>query len=144
MQLMSDIKYTQEEAARIYNIVDRIRICTCGSSNAGWEIVLEVLEEAVAHSHDSLTKDKADPKGFYRDRYFEFAAKVCDSWGLLDHGTGIGWAWPTEDGELFLRFLHDFGTDDTFEEGKWPEWAYEEGSDIYDSWTSKENKEEIQ
>lgn len=138
---MSEL-YTREEAIRIHDIVSRIGLCTCGTDEAGWKIVLEVLKEGAAHGYNSETKKEADPKGFYRDRHFEFAAKVCDSWGLLEHGTGIGWAWLTPDGKLFLRFLNDFDTDDNI----WPDWVHvhqawdpETGNqiDLYAMWVAE-------
>ena len=54
-------------------------------------------------------------------RAVEFIAHVLDHWELLEHGISIGFAWPTERGELLLTFLKEQGTDTQ----KWPEWVYD-------------------
>jgi len=95
------IKWPRPKALKIRSIIEKMGICACGT-NAHWECVKELLEGAIEH------KDR----GFYRDNWFEFGAKVLDSWGLLEHGTGIGYAWLTGDGRLLLEFLQDFGLDD--------------------------------
>lgn len=109
-------KWPRDKALKIRTIIDRMNLCGCGS-NAHWECVLELLQEAETHSDH----------GFYRDKWYEFGAKVLDSWGLLDHGTGIGFAWLTEDGKLLLEFLHDFGLEDADmnDETGHPCWAAE-------------------
>jgi len=93
----------------------KIDLCNCGQSNS-WEIVKFLLE---------LSKDRVN--GFYAaaecvsQEWIEFGAKVLDSWNLLEHGVGIGCASLTESGELLLRFLNEFGTDDD----NWPDWIKE-------------------
>lgn len=91
-------------------------MCGCGT-DAHWECVLELLGEAEKHSD----------RGFYRDKWYEFGAKVLDGWELVEHGTGIGWAWLTDDGKLVLEFLQDFGTEDhSWDEGTGhPAWSIE-------------------
>lgn len=62
-------------------------------------------------------------KSFYQEaddasgRWVEFGAKVLGSYDLLEHGSGIGYAWLTDDGTKLLEWLRQHGTDDT----KWPE-----------------------
>jgi hypothetical protein len=94
-------KWPRPKAMAVRKIIEKLDLCACGS-DAHWECVLELLSEAENHTGD----------GFYRDKWFEFGAKVLDSWGLTEHGTGIGWAWLTDDGKLLLEFLRDFGVED--------------------------------
>jgi hypothetical protein len=103
-------KWPREKALGLRTILDKMQLCGCGN-NTQWECLLELLEEAETHT----------ASGFYRDKWFEFAAKVLDSWNLIEHGTSIGFAWPTADGKLLLEFLRDFGTDDA----EFPDWCME-------------------
>jgi hypothetical protein len=128
-------KWPREKALRLREIVDKLGICACGSS-AHWKCVLELLVEAENHSET----------GFYRDPWFEFGAKVLDSWELLEHGTGIGYAWLTDNGKLLLEFLRDFGIDDHDwnEDSGHPSWVIDFGwdgnenpSDSYGEWAQK-------
>lgn len=114
-------RWPRDKAAKVRAIIEHMNLCSCGS-NTHWECVLELLSEAETHTKD----------GFYRDTWFEFGAKVLDSWELLEHGTAIGFAWLTDDGKLLLEFLRDFGTD---EDGH-PVWASEF------SWTEVENDDD--
>lgn len=100
-QQVPNTKWPREKALKVRDLISKFNICSCGS-DAHWECVLELLVEAENHSD----------KGFYRDKWFEFGAKVLDAWGLLDHGTGIGFSFLTDEGKLFLEFLRDFGTAD--------------------------------
>jgi len=133
-------KWPRAKAFRVRTIIDKLQLCGCGS-DAHWECVLELLSEAEAHSGNTL----APGGGFYRDKWFEFGAKVLDSWGLSEHGTSIAWAWLTGDGSLLLEFLRDFGTED-YDFGKenghplwsietsWPEVEVEGEPDAYAEW----------
>ena len=133
-------KWPRAKAFRVRPIIDRLRLCGCGS-DAHWECVIELLSEAEAHSGDTPVPGP----GFYRDKWFEFGAKVLDSWELLDHGTSIAWAWLTEDGALLLEFLRDFGTEGYNFEGTtghplwsieygWPEVEVKGEHDAYIEW----------
>jgi hypothetical protein len=124
--------WPRAKAIKIRGIIKRIGLCGCGSGS-GWECVLDVLQEAENHTDD----------GFYRDRWFEFAAHMLDSRGMLDHGVGIGCAWLTDDGKLLLEFLRAFGTDsyDMYDGSGHPFWASEfswseteDPGDVYSQW----------
>jgi hypothetical protein len=128
-------KWPREKALRLREVLDRLHLCDCGNSTQ-WECVLELLVEAENHSKD----------GFYRDRWFEFGAKVLDSWDLLDHGSSIGFAFLTADGTLLLEFLRDFGTvaGDLGDENGYPLWAEEfswsigeDANDSYGRWARR-------
>jgi hypothetical protein len=93
--------------ADLHKILDRIDLCGCGT-DAHWEIVLRLLK--MAENHDK-NGSFYGVKGTELAPWIEFGAKVIDGWGLIEHGTGIGWAWLTEDGELLLAWLRKFGTD---------------------------------
>jgi hypothetical protein len=110
--------WTPEKQKQIYEIIDRMGLCECGTGE-NYNPVEECLQRARDKGCMYETSDSPDiapaPKGMY------FVSKVCDSWGLLEHGTGCGWPWMTEDGELLLAFLEEFN-----QEGKeFPDWAFE-------------------
>jgi hypothetical protein len=110
--------FSDSEQKQIFKILSRMNLCGCGSATE-WQIVSEVLHHAAAETHSFYRDDGYGDEG---ERWWEFAAKVCDSWFLLEHGTGIGSAWLTDDGRLLLRFLDEHGTD----RDKFPEWATDE------------------
>jgi hypothetical protein len=119
-------RWPRDRALEVRAVLDRIDVCGCGT-DAHLECVLELLVEAETHSE----------KGFYRDRWFEWGAKVLDKWELLEHGSEIGFAWLTDDGRLVLEYLREFGTDDSGQ----PEWGsefswseVEDGGDSYGEW----------
>ena len=118
-------KWPRGKALALRGIVGRLNLCACGSS-AHWECLLDLLAEAENHSD----------RGFYRDKWFEFGAKVLDGWALLEHGGAIGFAWLTCDGELLLEFLRDFGTEDhdLNDDSGHPGWSVEF------SWDETENE----
>lgn len=134
-------KWNRPKALKIRDVIERASGCNCGSATY-WERVLEILSEAESHTD----------KGFYRDSWFEFGAHVLDKFSLLDHGTGIGFAWLTDDGKLLLEFIRDFGTNDhclSTCEG-WPEWtiehswsAEENANDSYGEWSNEQANGEI-
>ena len=122
--------WNRADALKVRGIIEKMGLCGCGT-DAHWETVLHLLERAENHDKNGsfykfqLGNDSED----VRDSWVEFGAKVLDSWGLVEHGTGIGWAWLTDDGKLLLRYLRDFGTNDSVEgmqdDGKWPMWSVE-------------------
>lgn len=127
-------KWPRDKALKIRAIIERIGICGCGT-DAHWVCILELLKESENHTVE----------GFYRDRWYEFGAKVLDGWDLLNHGTGIGRAWLTDDGKLLLEFLRDFGTEDASpnDHTGHPFWAVEfswdtnpEDKDTYSEWAA--------
>lgn len=120
-------KWPRVKALKVRGILDRLQICGCGTM-AHWKCVLELLSEAEKHTGN----------GFYRDQWFEFGAKVLDTWKLLEHGMGIGFAWLTDDGKILLEFLRDFGIDDHDEKdgSGQPMWSVEH------SWDLKEQEDD--
>ena len=134
-------KWPRGKALKIREIIERLRLCPCGST-AQWDCILELLSEAETHTD----------RGFYRDKWFEFGAKVLGSWDLIDHGTGIGFAWLSDDGRLLLEFLRDFGVEDYCMDdgsGTHPLWSIEldwdetqNDTDAYAEWAAKEVPDE--
>lgn len=108
----------------IYWLVnEKIGLCGCGSQGG-------VADYAIVHGMLSRARhlDTMEGRGsvsFYEAmdaapaEWVEFGAKVLDSWGLLDHGTGIGHAWLTDNGVAFLLFLDEYGDDSE----NWPQWV---------------------
>lgn len=109
-------RWPRDRALAVREIIRSVNLCSCGSDSQ-WECVLEILVEAEKHTEN----------GFYRDKWFEFAAKVLDDRGLLEHGTTIGFAWLTDRGKLLLEFLREFGTEshDFCEHTGHPMWSVE-------------------
>ncbi len=68
-----------------------------------------LLERAEDHDKNGGFYDAEDAEY----TWLEFGAKVIDAAGLIEHGTGIGWAWLTEEGKLLLKFLREFGLSDS-------------------------------
>lgn len=100
-------------------IIDRLGLCNCGHAQC-WEIVKLMLERA-----EALDADRENAPSFYDAmddipaRMVEFVAHVMgsDQWDLLEHGSSIGGAWLTKDGETLLAFLREHGTD----QEEWPD-----------------------
>jgi hypothetical protein len=122
-------KWTRAKAIRVRTIVGKMNLCSCGT-DAHWEVVLKLLEKAADHDkngsfYGSAESDETKP-------WVEFGAKVLNSWELIEHGGGIGGAWLTDDGQLLLDFLRDFGTEDhdAIEGSGQPMWATEFSWDL--------------
>lgn len=96
--------------------LDELGLCGCGGNHH--EIILLVLERS-GSSRTLGSPTLYDACDDASGRWVEFAGKVLDAAALLEHGTGIGCAWPTGQGLELLRFYREFGIDDE----KWPEWA---------------------
>jgi len=122
---MADIDHGDHKAIR--ELLWKINLCGCGSigPDAEWSIVRLVLERAEAREDEARRDqtpslyDKADDAA---GRWVEFAAKVVDGWGLIEHGGGIGYSWLTGTGGMLLSFLREHGTD----RDEWPVWATSE------------------
>lgn len=115
-------RWNRSDALAVRGIIERINFCGCGT-DAHWRVTKLLLEKAEDHNANGSFYDEKDAVV----PWVEFGAKVLDSFGLTEHGTGIGWAWLTDDGKLLLRFLRDFGTESyCMDDGTGqPEWAYE-------------------
>lgn len=117
---------SDEELKKALMIVSRIGICDCGAGD-GWMLIRDLLRRARDRMSGESKLSFYDPMHIhYREapalipaEAVEVLAKWLDSYqcGLLDHGTGIGGAFLTRDGELLLRFLDECGTNSNL----WPE-----------------------
>jgi hypothetical protein len=142
----------------------KVGICGCGDPGAAWEIMRLLLERSAAlHPPDLRDKSNWTMQDHFKDfsvgmaaalrgegnkapsfydkaedaseRWVHFGAHILDNSDLLEHGTGIGFAWLTDEGKLLLEFLREFGTyPGTFgeDDAPWPSWAfdYSEESDL--------------
>jgi hypothetical protein len=110
-------------------IIERVPLCGCGSPSNSWGIVLEILDRAVALSSDLMKEGYRKAPSFYDPaadasaRWVEFVAHVLGEPPalLLEHGTSIGYAWPTKDGRKLHAFLVAHGTDPNM----WPRRQYD-------------------
>lgn len=117
----------------IRSCINRVPLCGCGSVEAMWEIVREVLKrsQAIQVRNDNWRADASaqavDCKGFYDSMpeydlsgtAVEFIAQVLDTAGFMEHGTSIAWAWPTARGKVLLAFLDKHGCNGE----AWPAYA---------------------
>ena len=83
-------------------------LCCCGTDG-----VPELLEEVLRWCDQRAAapieiKDEIEKRGCYRSVEWELAAKVLDSCGLIEHGTGIGWPWTTQEGKEVLQFIDNW------------------------------------
>lgn len=112
--------WSEANRDKVWVKTERLNLCNCGSGS-NYHMILEMLTR-IASLRLKATGDMSDsmyqPAEDASARWVEFVAHVLDSWGLIEHGTGIGWPCLTDDGLLVKAFLEDFGTDDD----KWPEW----------------------
>jgi hypothetical protein len=81
-------------------------ICGCGSGEVR-DLLHECLEWAASGDKRFEKTGSEWDKGFYRSTAHELAAHVLDHAGLLEHGSGIGWAWVTADGERLLTMVRE-------------------------------------
>ena len=117
---------------KLGNLINsKMRLCWCGSRSE-FPLILKLLERA-----EKRNESYKDSISYYEYLYcisgniikwfvVEVFAKVLDSWGLLEHGTGIGWAWLTDDGQMLIDFLREYGTQESRDDGSelWPDWSY--------------------
>ena len=79
-----------------------LNLCCCGSGQ-DFDLLLEVLRWS-ASGEDRFKKNGTGyDEGVYQSVAHELAMKVLDAHGLTEHGSGIGWAWATEDGRKLLK-----------------------------------------
>lgn len=80
-------------------ILGACNLCACGGEEVP-ELLIEILRESAMAFE--FRKD------FYRSVAHEMGAKILDSHDWIDHGTGIGWAWVTEEGKILLDMIDNF------------------------------------
>ena len=91
------------EPARI--LLDACDLCSCGSGEDG-----KLLYECLLWAFQRDEEPKREPfgkKGFYCSPGHELAAKILDKCGLLDHGSGIGWAWLSDKGRELMIWIQE-------------------------------------
>jgi len=105
----------------IRTLVGRVPLCGCGSTDTMWSIVRAVLTRSRGFASDDRALGFYDPMPELdlSAAAVEFAAQVLNQSDLMEHGSGIGWAWLTGGGLVLLEFLDQYGVD----HGKWPEWV---------------------
>ncbi len=83
------------------------QLCSCGSREDFSELFMEVLRFCDCPHTGDIGKEKFPnmPRGCYSSMQHELAAKVLDSYDLINHGTGIGWPWTTDDGKKLLALI---------------------------------------
>ncbi len=111
-------EYSKAEQKFFRNLIsDRIKFCGCGT-DADWSVTRQLLERAEDHDKNGSFYRLKEGQSSPLDEWIEFGAKVLDSWGLTEHGSSIGWAWLTLEGERLLAFIRDVGDEEM------PEWTY--------------------
>jgi hypothetical protein len=108
--------WTKEDRSLLYEVMMKMGLCGCGTDvTSVIRMLLEKGEDHDAHGSYYDPDDAPLP-------WIEFGAKVLDSWGLTEHGTGIGWAWLTNKGILLLRYYREFGEYDEKHDEMWLGW----------------------
>lgn len=83
-------------------------LCGCGSGD-DFELILDVLRWSAVNSDDKERhREPYLQSGCYCSIAHEMAAKILNHVGLVEHGTGIGWPWITEDGKKLLAKIDGF------------------------------------
>lgn len=106
-----------DQRQAIIAILARARLCGCGSGEQ-YRVMRDILQRGKNRKDGDISLTFYDPLGEICGIAVEFIANVFNTWGLFSHNSSMGSALITPDGELLLKFLNDFGT----EEKKWPEW----------------------
>ena len=86
-------------------------------STTKYEIILSLLKKNNNHELNSFYDKLIN----IPENIIKLLTLILNSWGLLDHGTDISFAWLTEDGEIIMEFLRNFGTDENI----WPDWVFQ-------------------
>lgn len=115
--------------ATLRELLWKLNLCNCGRKIL-WKCLYAMLERSCIHSNNSISPTHL--YSFYEPLvlesvvvpgvWVEFVAQLLDAMRLIEHGSGIGAAWLTPQGEILLSFLREFGTDDY----AWPNWAQSE------------------
>lgn len=117
---------TTVDQKTLFRCISEMNLCNVGEEY----LVIVKLILIRAELHDP--SNKTHSKSFYEElaspgdglhlspTFVEFVARTLDARDLLDYGTGIGWAFLTEEGKLLLEFLQEFGAN----VHSWPEWSY--------------------
>jgi hypothetical protein len=108
----------QERQLQIRSIIHAVPLCGCGSSETMWKIVHDILKRAAVSGAGRLSFYDPMPEHELSGIAVEFIAQALDKIELLEHGTGIGYAWLTRAGAMLLGFLDEFAKPDS-----WPKWA---------------------
>lgn len=85
----------------------------CGRPEQVLRAIHEVLKQS-KHNHTI-----ADRGGFYsncyEDGYKQFMWHALNDAGLLEHGSGVGGSWLTDEGEYLLKLLEEKGVTEVSE-----------------------------
>lgn len=107
-------EYTQKQQRELRHILSgNVKFCGCGSDESKWALLKKLLERAEDAKGPSFYEPLDDIPGYA----VEFMAHALDGWGLLEHGSSIGYCWLTDKGKKVLAWIRANGVDsDT-----WPE-----------------------
>lgn len=73
-------------------------LCDCGTQRPSI-MLISVLQNAAKAAEDETRNSN------YDSCCSELAAKVLDSYGWVEHGTGVGATWITDDGKRLLDLI---------------------------------------
>ena len=107
--------YCENEVNAIvkYYYYEQLDWCGCGEPNKAIEIVeklLDVMSEREFDDRHKKLKEYFDVDYVYDNPLLLCLAYTMDAAKFTDHGSSIGWAWLTEDGENFLWAIK-YGTE---------------------------------
>jgi hypothetical protein len=100
----------QPNMRAMQNIIDDLKFCGCGTDS--WvDIMKLLLERARAKQRIDEPVDASSAVGAASEYWVEFALKMIDRANLMEHGSNINYSWVTGEGDLFLEFVENWGTD---------------------------------
>jgi hypothetical protein len=114
-------EFNEVNQKRLRELLWRLDICNCGNCVV-WKYMKLFLERAADKQRSFYEVMASSEAPVIDSEVVEFVGQLLDAMKLIEHGSSIGGAWPTPDGQLLLDFLHAFDYDDK----KWPVWASSE------------------
>lgn len=113
-------RYNNEEEIREkcedFFYCDKLGWCDCGNSNTAKVTIKDYLQCLYDYRKDksnnwiknkhNLFEERFGVRSIYDNGLLLCLAYALDTTGLTEHGSGIGSAWLTEEGEIFLWLLN--------------------------------------
>ena len=73
------------------------------------------MKEKEVEARDNMMKEAFGVKDVFNNELLLCLAYTMDAAGFTEHGSSIGWAWLTQDGEDFLYAIDEAEKNDTLE-----------------------------
>jgi hypothetical protein len=96
----------------------KLNWCGCGTPYEAVETVgkfLRCMKEKEVEARGNMMKKAFGVKNVYDNKLLLCLAYTMDAAGFTEHGSSIGWAWLTQDGEDFLYAIDEATKNDTLD-----------------------------